>query len=622
MPLILYPYSLSCMFSLSRTLQPALVLLGLLFLPCLVAAQALTVQWDKTLGGNGNDYLTVVLPTRDGGYLVGGHSDSGVSGNKSQAHLGNLDYWVVKLNSRGVPEWDRTLGGNGAEWLAGLQQTTDGGFLLAGKSESGIGGDRTQASRGSGDFWLVKLAADGTKLWDKALGGNGSDICWSLTPTRDGGCVLGGSSISGISGEKTETNRGSYDYWLVKLDAQGTQQWDKTLGGSGFDELHALQQTTDGGYLAAGYSSSDISGDKTQGCRGTNDYWVVKLGANGAKQWDKTFGGDSYEQLCSVQLMPDGGYLLLGSSMSDATGDKTEASRGGYDYWAVKMDATGTKQWDKTYGGSSGDGAYALATSATGESLLAGYSNHGPSGDRTQSNRGENDFWLVQLAANGAKQWDLALGGSRSDNLTAMQPTADGGYVLAGISTSGISGEKTEANRGGQDYWVVKLGRAAVPTVAIAGDTTLCLTGTARLSASANVPVSQYEWNTGATTAAIDVGQGGAYTVRATFADGTSANARHVVRENGQPCATAANGVRIPNIITPNGDGRNDRFYLEGVTGSGWQLAVYNRWGKQVYSAANYQHEWGNDATVGLYYYVLRPPQPGPLYKGWLEVVR
>src|SRR5438128_1813572 len=144
------------MFSFLHLLRAGLLVAGMLSLPFRSAAQSLTVQWDKTLGGNSNDYLTAVLPTRDGGCLVGGYSDSGVSGDKSQAHLGNFDYWVVKLDARGRQEWDRTLGGSAVEWLAGMQQSADGGFLLAGRSDSGIGGNRTQASRGSSDFWLVK----------------------------------------------------------------------------------------------------------------------------------------------------------------------------------------------------------------------------------------------------------------------------------------------------------------------------------------------------------------------------------------------------------------------------------------------------------------------------------
>lgn len=158
--------------------------------------------------------------------------------------------------------------------------------------------------------------------------------------------------------------------------------------------------------------------------------------------------------------------------------------------------------------------------------------------------------------------------------------------------------------------------------VTISGDSMLCLNGTGRLSASANTPVSQYTWNTGATTPAIAIDQAGTYTVRATYADGSSVSASYLVRGTGQPCAAAAKSIRISSIITPNGDGRNDHFTIDGMTGGGWQLAVYNRWGKRLYSAANYQHEWGADAAVGLYYYVLRAPQAGPVYKGWVEVVR
>ena len=134
-----------------------------------------------------------------------------------------------------------------------------------------------------------------------------------------------------------------------------TKQWDKTFGGSNNDDLSSLQQTSDGGYILGGYSASGISGDKTEASRGNNDYWIVKTDANGNKQWDKTFGGSSDDQLYSFQQTTDGGYISGGRSTSGISGDKTEASKGSYDYWIVKTDANGNKQWDKTFGGSNVD---------------------------------------------------------------------------------------------------------------------------------------------------------------------------------------------------------------------------------------------------------------------------
>ena len=139
------------------------------------------------------------------------------------------------------------------------------------------------------------LNAQLIKKWDKTFGGDTTESLSSLQQTTDGGYILGGTSYSGISGDKTQASRGDMDYWIVKTDANGIKQWDKTFGGDGDDGLFSLQQTIDGGYILGGYSNSGIGGDKTQASRGDYDYWIVKTDANGMKQWDKTFGGDTLD---------------------------------------------------------------------------------------------------------------------------------------------------------------------------------------------------------------------------------------------------------------------------------------------------------------------------------------
>jgi hypothetical protein len=277
------------------------------------SAQAPAKLWDKTLGGSIGDRLNAMQPTADGGYILGGYSDSPISGDKSQASQGDSDYWVVKVDASGTKQWDRTVGGSNRDNLRSVLPTADGGYLLAGSSNSPISGDKTQATQGQYDYWLVKLDASGTKVWDRVYGGSALDELTTLQPTSDGGFLLGGHSDSPINGTKTQTPLGGTDYWVIKIDAAGTKQWDKTLGGSSSDYLYSLQQTTDGGYILGGYSDSPISGDKTQASRGNNDYWVVKLDASGAKQWDRTYVGADNDQLAKVQQTTDGGYILGGA---------------------------------------------------------------------------------------------------------------------------------------------------------------------------------------------------------------------------------------------------------------------------------------------------------------------
>ena len=301
-----------------------LALIGLSTLP--TTAQGPTKQWDRSYGGSSGDYLTSVQPTADGGYILGGHSESGISSGKSQPCRGEADYWIIKVDSSGQKQWDRTFGGNKWDLLQVVYQTADGGYILGGYSDSGISGDKTVPSQPSErdlfptDYWIIKLDAAGTKEWDQAVGGSNTDLLQCLQQTTDGGYLLGGYSYSEASGDKAEPSRGSSDWWVVKLDKQGRKQWDRTLGGELQDGLSCLYQTPEGGYLLGGTSRSTLAGDRTQPSRGSNDFWVVKLDAQGRTQWDRAYGGAMSDALTSLQPTLDGGFILGGWSESAASG--------------------------------------------------------------------------------------------------------------------------------------------------------------------------------------------------------------------------------------------------------------------------------------------------------------
>jgi hypothetical protein len=416
------------------------------------------IEWQNTIGGNDWDDLYSVIQTTDGGYLLGGLSESDISGDKTEASQGEVDYWVVKLDSSGNIEWQNTIGGNGYDYLYSVIETTDGGYLLGGYSTSSISGDKTEASEDYYDYWVVKLDGSGDILWQNTIGGNYDDLLRCVIQTTDGGYLLGGYSISGISGDKTEAKQGDDDYWVVKLNGLGDILWQNTIGGNNHDVLYSVIQTADSGYLLGGYSYSGISGDKTEACQGLWDYWVVKLNGSGDILWQKTIGGNGWDFLHSVIQTADGGYLLGGYSQSGISGDKTEANQGFWDYWVVKLDGSGNILWQNTIGGSEGDYLYSVIETSDGGYLLGGFSFSGISGDKTEANEGiYDDYWLVKLDGSGDILWQNTIGGNDDDVLYSVIQTTDGGYLLGGNSYSGISGDKTEASQGGSDYWVVKL---------------------------------------------------------------------------------------------------------------------------------------------------------------------
>ena len=333
----------------------------LMLLSFSVCAQqhALAKQWDKRFGGTGDDGLAAFQQTTDGGYILGGLSHSGISGDKTQddwdVTYSTNDYWIVKIDVAGNKQWDKRFGGFDEDGLMALQQTFDGGYILGGTSFSGIGGDKTQSTRSGEDYWIVKIDSLGNKQWDKRFGGTtGANDLYSVVQTREGGYLLCGYSNSGVGGDKTQPNwdvtNSYHDFWVVKIDSAGTKQWDKRFGGIKEDGGIAIQ-TNDGGYMLGGGTSSELSGDKTQTGWGDQDYWIVKIDSLGNKLWDKPYGGTGTDVINSLIQTKEGGYALMGFSRSPISGDKT-AVRGGY--WVVKTDSAGNKQWDNGFDGTGG----------------------------------------------------------------------------------------------------------------------------------------------------------------------------------------------------------------------------------------------------------------------------
>lgn len=424
--------------------------------------QSPIVEWQETIGGTGDDRLYSAHQTADGGYILGGGSTSNISGDKTENSSGFDDWWVVKIDDAGVIEWQTTLGGSGGERLRWVEQTTDGGYILGGWSSSGVSGEVTEGTNGAVDYWVVKLDGLGNIEWQNMIGGDDDDKLYEVHQTSDGGYILGGSSWSDISGDKNENSMGHHDYWIVKLDALGTIMWQNTVGGSDIDVCNAIHQTSDGGYIAAGYSNSPASGDKSEGVSGIQDYWVIKLDSGGNLLWENTIGGSGQDNASYVGESLDGNYIVGGTSTSDISSDKSENSNGGSnDYWVVKLDLNGSIIWDNTVGGDFSDILEDMTMTSDGGMVLGGRSDSNISSDKTQDANGGVDYWAVKLDGLGQVQWDITLGGDDHDYLYAVDQTTDGGYFLAGLSMSSTSGDQEEGSIGAGDYWVLKLGPAA-----------------------------------------------------------------------------------------------------------------------------------------------------------------
>lgn len=414
------------------------------------------ILWQKTIGASASDVMQALEPTSDGGFIIAGYSSSNISGEKTENSKGKEDIWIVKADAVGTILWQKTIGGNGDDVPFSIKQTADGGYIVGASSESNISGDKTENSRGGLDFWILKLDSTGNITWQKTYGGAQPEMDTYVVPTSDGGYFVGGYSDSSISGDKTEATNGQRDYWALKLNSSGAIVWQKSIGGSLVDRVQMAFQSLDGNYMLGGFSTSGISGNKTEANRGVTDYWIVKLDPTGNVLWDKTYGGSESDAFRNMIQTADGGYLLGGYSKSNISGDKTQNSFGDYDYWVLKLNSSGNQIWQKTIGGTGVDYLRSMKQLSDGTYLLAGYSNSPISGSKTMPSKGGYDYWLVHLNSTGDIMGQNSMGGAADESGPYIIPLSDGGFLLGCTSASNISGDKTENSRGSEDYWIFK----------------------------------------------------------------------------------------------------------------------------------------------------------------------
>ena len=402
------------------------------------------IEWQKVFGGTHHDEAYSIQQTKDGGYIVAGPTSSineDVAGNH-----GGTDYWVLKLTSIGTVSWKKCFGGKKNDVALTVQQTTDGGYIVGGYSSSNDGD--ASGNHGGSDIWIVKLTGEGNMAWQKMLGGTKDDWFGSLRQTADGGYIVFGSTESNngdVSG-----NHGNADFWLIKLKDTGAISWQKTMGGSDYDQGNVVRQTADGGYIVAGYTFSN-NGDVT-GNHGDSDAWVAKLNSTGNIVWQKCMGGSKEDEVTNIQQTADGGFIASVSS-SSANGDFS-VNKGIYDSWIVKMNSTGTVEWKKNLGGSKVDIIEYLHQTTDGGYIAAGYSES-EDGDLTGLHIGDYDFWLIKLNSTGTITWQKCLGGPLADFAYEIQQTDDGGFVVCG--SFNFADNVIPGGHGGYDFVVVKL---------------------------------------------------------------------------------------------------------------------------------------------------------------------
>ena len=405
-----------------------------------------TIQWQYSYGGSSDDVIESVEYTKNGGFVVAGYTLS--NNGTVTTNYGGEDFWILKLDSLGINDWEHNYGGTNGDFAKSINQTSDGGYIVAGctfSNDSNVSGNH-----GARDGWIIKLDSVGNIQWSKCLGGTDWDRINDIKQTLDGGYILAGDTKSNdgdVSG-----NHGASDFWVLKLDSSGGFVWKECLGGTGDEWAMSVSQSIDSGYVLVGFTNSN-DGDIIAGTNhGYDDFWIVKLNSLGAIIWQKCFGGTNNEWAESVKQTTDGGYIVSGwtsSNNGNVSGNHGIAE----DYWIIKLNANGNLIWQKCLGGSNYDNAYSINLTNDGGYLIAGYTNS-TDGD-VFGNHSGGDCWIVKLDSVGLLKWQKCLGGTNWDFAVSVQQTSDGG-IIVGANSSSSDGDLT-FNNGNLDYWLIKL---------------------------------------------------------------------------------------------------------------------------------------------------------------------
>lgn len=378
-------------------------------------------------------------------------------------------------------EWQRSLGGTQNDEARCVIQTKDGGYAIAGTTESNDGD--VSGNHGYSDIWVVKLNSKGNIEWQKCFGGSSRDEAFCLIQTKDGGYIIAGitgSNDGDVSGNHFDFNfmGNSLDYWVAKLNVVGEIEWQRCLGGSGIELATSIQQTADNGYIVVGTATSndgDVSGNHfdLNSMYNSDDYWIVKLSSKGELEWQKSLGGSSWDHANSIQQTKDSGYIIAGFTYSNDGDVSGNHMSGGItkDFWIVKLDNTGKVgqapniEWQKCLGGSEDEEANSISQTIDEGYIIAGITNSNDgevSGNHFNYSLGgsSHDYWVVKLKSKGELQWERCLGGSDAEWATSIRQLKGSGYIMAGWaeSTDGdVIGNHKALTYNTSDMWVVRL---------------------------------------------------------------------------------------------------------------------------------------------------------------------
>ncbi|MBL7742921.1 MAG: gliding motility-associated C-terminal domain-containing protein [Chitinophagaceae bacterium] len=589
---------------------------------CMVHAQLPPRQWALHYGGGEVDIPFTIKMTNDGGTIVAGYTDSKSGDVSPQPNRDYWDMWILKLDRCGTIQWERSFGGTGYESARDIAQTSDGGYIVLGETNSTDGGV-VAGYGGTKDIWMLKLDALGSLQWQKRYGGSGLDIGNHIEITSDGGYLIAASSSSNDGDILGNHGTGGYtDGVLMKLSASGVVQWSKCYGGSKNEELFDFE-IINGTTFLAGFTNS-IDGDIPPDQK-NYDVWLLAIDANGNKVFSKIYGGSQNDVAYCMTKGTDGSLTLAGYTTS--TDGDVSGARGSQDYWVLNVSQRGQLNWQKVLGGTDADYARTIITDRDSSYIIGGIS-YSSNGDITNA-LGEGDYWTVKLDPSGNVVWKQNWGGGDNDHMRCMirNPLTDE-YYLAGDSESG-DGDFSNS-MGETDFGIIKL---KLPET-LSKDSAVCnisefvsLQDTLRDICGYDSAIVTYQpvlinrpfdnvrtmdtifagesvtlhsngngtitWNPHATLSCTDCPDPVARPVATTIYTAVN-RLSNGCQVSGDFTVVVLNDavVMVPNAFTPNSDGRNDYFGPIGKVPEGYKMQIFNRNGEIVFKSSSINNRW------------------------------
>ena len=448
----------------------------------------LKATWAEGIGGTGDDEISVVTETSDGGYIAGGYfSSSIVLGNGDNlTSKGSTDGIIIKYNAAGEVEWAEGIGGTGDDEISVVTETSDGGYIVGGyffSSSIDLGNGislKNKSSTSYSDGMIIKYNARGEVEWAEGIGGSYNDRITSVSETTDGGYIVGGYFISSsidLGNEISLTNNGNNDGVIIKYNARGEVEWAEGIGGSYSDRITSVAGTSDGGYIVGGYfysSSIDLGNGISLTNKNSNytDGMIIKYNARGEVEWAEGIGGSYYEYIESVSETTDGGYIVGGyfRSSSIDLGNGISLTNKGYDDGVIiKYNARGEVEWAEGIGGSYSEYIESVAETKDGGYIVGGYFyiSIDLGNGISLTNKGSSDGMIIKYNARGEVEWAQGIGETSDDRIYSVAETSDGGYIVGGYflsSSIDLGNGKSLTNKGSDDGMVIKLEKIERPT--------------------------------------------------------------------------------------------------------------------------------------------------------------